>query len=73
MGNVLVIDGHPDPASLTAHLATSYATGAGASATSLVLRAPVGGVDGAAGLWCGWDMVPSDARRWCMARSVRRG
>ena len=38
MGNVLVIDGHPDPASLTAHLATSYATGAGASATSLVLR-----------------------------------
>ena len=36
MGNVLVIDGHPDPASLTAHLATSYA--AGASATSLVLR-----------------------------------
>ena len=24
MGNLLVIDGHPDPASLTAHLATSY-------------------------------------------------
>src|SRR5688572_25851424 len=38
MGHVLVIDGHLDPASLTAHLATSYATGAGSAAVPLVLR-----------------------------------
>ena len=38
MSNVLVIDGHPDPASLTARLATSYASGAGAGAVPLVLR-----------------------------------
>ena len=36
MGHVLVIDGHPDPASLTARLTASYADGA--AATALVLR-----------------------------------
>ncbi len=38
MANVLVIDGHPDPVSLTAQLATSYAEGAGADAVLLTLR-----------------------------------
>ena len=38
MSHVLVIDGHPDPASLTARLAASYASGAGEAATTLVLR-----------------------------------
>ena len=38
MATVLVIDGHPDPFSLTARLAASYVTGAGDSAVPLVLR-----------------------------------
>ena len=38
MRNVLVIDSHPDPQSLTARLAASYAEGAGAAAVPLVLR-----------------------------------
>ena len=38
MSNVLVIDGHPDAASLTAQLAASYAGGAGDDAVVLVLR-----------------------------------
>ena len=38
MAHVLVIDGHPDPASLTAQLAASYATGAGEHGVPLVLR-----------------------------------
>ena len=33
MTHVLVIDGHPDPESLTARLASSYAAGAGDGAT----------------------------------------
>ena len=35
---ILVIDGHPDPRSLTARLAASYAAGAGDDAVALVLR-----------------------------------
>lgn len=38
MAHVLVIDAHPDPTSLTAQLATSYAAGAGDLAVRLVLR-----------------------------------
>lgn len=38
MRHVLVIDGHPDPQSLTARLAASYAAGAGEAAVPLVLR-----------------------------------
>jgi len=38
MRNVLVIDSHPDPQSLTACLAASYAEGAGETAVPLVLR-----------------------------------
>lgn len=38
MRNVLVIDSHPDPQSLTARLAASYAEGAGEAAVPLVLR-----------------------------------
>lgn len=38
IGNVLVLDGHPDPQSLTARLAGSYAAGAGDTAVLLVLR-----------------------------------
>ena len=38
MATVLVIDGHPDPFSLTSRLAASYVTGAGDSAVTLVLR-----------------------------------
>ena len=38
MAHVLVIDGHPDPASLTAQLAVSYTAGAGDDAVALVLR-----------------------------------
>lgn len=38
MRHVLVIDGHPDPQSLTARLAASYAGGAGEAAVPLVLR-----------------------------------
>ncbi|WP_210649208.1 NAD(P)H-dependent oxidoreductase [Nocardioides sp. SYSU D00065] len=38
MSHVLVIDGHPDPRSLTAALASSYAAGAGADALALPLR-----------------------------------
>ena len=38
MSHVLVIDGHPDPASLTAQLAASYTAGAGDDAVALVLR-----------------------------------
>ena len=38
MPRVLVIDSHPDPASLTAQLAASYAAGASDDAVTLVLR-----------------------------------
>ncbi|WP_322920167.1 NAD(P)H-dependent oxidoreductase [Nocardioides renjunii] len=38
MATVLVIDAHPDPSSLTAQLAASYAAGAGDTAVTLVLR-----------------------------------
>lgn len=38
MTHVLVIDGHPDPTSLTAQLAASYAAGAGDRAILLTLR-----------------------------------
>lgn len=38
MNNVLVIDAHPDPTSLTAQLAAAYTTGAGDTAVALVLR-----------------------------------
>lgn len=38
MATVLVIDAHPDPSSLTAQLAASYAAGAGDTAVALVLR-----------------------------------
>jgi len=38
MAHVLVIDGHPDPSSLTAGLAASYLAGAGPDAVALTLR-----------------------------------
>lgn len=38
MPHVLVLDGHPDPSSLTAALAASYAAGAGEDAVLLTLR-----------------------------------
>ena len=38
MARILVIDGHPDAASLTAQLAASYAAGAGDDTVALVLR-----------------------------------
>ncbi len=38
MATILVIDGHPDPSSLTAQLAASYAAGAGEHAVTLTLR-----------------------------------
>ena len=38
MATILVIDGHPDPLSLTAQLAASYAAGAGEHAVTLTLR-----------------------------------
>lgn len=38
MATILVIDGHPDPSSLTARLAASYASGAGDGAVLLALR-----------------------------------
>ena len=38
MRNVLVIDSHPDPQSLTARLAASYAEGAGEAPVPLLLR-----------------------------------